>query len=129
LFIGGGNAHQDVQGSKRFSESYGLALEISRATRKFPAQEQFELARQLRRAARSIPANIVEGWAKRSAAAEFKRYLQIAIGSCDECKLWLEMSRDEGILSAEECSLLANKFNVVGAMLKSLWKQWKNFQV
>ena len=26
-------------------------------------------------------------------------------------------------------SLLANKFNVVGAMLKSLWKQWKNFQV
>jgi len=55
--------------------------------------------------------------------------LQIAIGSCDECKLWLEMSRDEGILSAEECSLLANKFNVVGAMLKSLGKQWKNFQV
>ncbi|PYU82829.1 MAG: hypothetical protein DMG50_09960 [Acidobacteria bacterium] len=29
-----------------------------------------------------------------SSAAEFKRYLQVAIGSCDECKLWLEMSRD-----------------------------------
>src|SRR5256712_13877380 len=94
-----------------FSESYGLALEISRATRKFPTQEQFELARQLLRAARSIPANIVEGWAKRSAAAEFKRYLQIAIGSCGECKLWVGMSRDGSILSAEECSLLANKFN------------------
>jgi four helix bundle protein len=79
-----------------FRESYGLALEISRTTRRFPTAEQFELARQLRRAARSIPANIVEGWAKRSAAAEFKRYLQIAIGSCDECKLWLEMSLDEG---------------------------------
>jgi four helix bundle protein len=91
-------------------------------------EEQFELARQLRRAARSIPANIVEGWAKRSAAAEFKRYLQIAIGSCDECKLWLEMSRDEGFLNTEECSLLTNKFNIVGAMRKSLWKQWKNFQ-
>jgi four helix bundle protein len=111
-----------------FRESYGLALEISRATRKFPAPEQFELARQLRRAARSIPANIVEGWAKRSSPAEFKRYLQIAIGSCDECKLWLEMSRDESFLNAAECSLLTNKFNVVGAMLKSLWKQWKNFQ-
>jgi four helix bundle protein len=103
-----------------FRESYGLALEISRATRRYPAAEQFELARQLRRAARSIPSNIVEGWAKRSAAAEFKRYLQIAIGSCDECKLWLEMSRDEGFLNPEECSLLTNKFNVVGAMLKSL---------
>src|SRR6266436_4816602 len=110
-----------------FRESYELALDISRATRRFPAAEQFELARQLRRSARSIPANIVEGWAKRSAAAEFKRYLQIAIGSCDECKLWLEMSRDEGFLSAEECSRLENKFNVLGAMLKSLWKQWKTF--
>ncbi len=112
-----------------FRESYELALDISRATRRFPAAEQFELARQLRRSARSIPANIVEGWAKRSAAAEFKRYLQIAIGSCDECKLWLEMSRDEGFLNTGECSLLTNKFNIVGAMLKSLWKQWKNFQV
>ncbi len=109
-----------------FCESYGLALEISRVTRRFPRHEQFELARQLRRAARSIPANIVEGWAKRSSTAEFKRYLQVAIGSCDECKLWLEMSRDEGFLSAEECS--ENRFNVLGAMLKSLWKQWKTFQ-
>ncbi len=71
-----------------FRESYRVALEVSRTTRKFPGAEQFELARQLRRAARSIPANIVEGWAKRASAPEF---------------------------------------NVVGAMLKSLWKQWKNF--
>ena len=89
-----------------FRESYGLALDISRATKRFPGPEQFELARQLRRAARSVPANIVEGWAKRSSAAEFKRYLQVAIGSCDECKLWTEMSRDEGFLSAEECAKL-----------------------
>jgi four helix bundle protein len=111
-----------------FRESYGLALEVSRATRKFPGPEQLELARQLRRAVRSIPANIVEGWAKRASALEFKRYLQVAIGSCDECKLWLEMSRDEGFLAATECSVLENKMNVVGAMLKSLWKQWKNYQ-
>jgi len=110
-----------------FRESYGLALDLSRTTRKFPGPEQFELARQLRRAARSIPANIVEGWAKRASAPEFKRYLQVAIGSCDECKLWLEMSRDEGFLSSAECSVLENKLNVVGAMLKSLWKQWKNY--
>jgi four helix bundle protein len=97
-------------------------------SRKFPGPEQFELARQLRRAARSIPANIVEGWAKRSSAAEFKRYLQVAIGSCDECKLWIEMSRDEGFLSPEESCKLENEFNVVGAMLKSLWKQWKAYQ-
>lgn len=110
-----------------FRESYNLALDVSRAARRFPSPEQFELVRQLRRAARSIPVNIVEGWAKRSSAAEFKRYLQVAIGSCDECKLWLEMSRDEGYLSAAQCDQLSNRFNVVGAMLKSLWKQWQSF--
>jgi four helix bundle protein len=128
LVIGGLVPIKTYKDLNVFRESYGLALEISRATRKFPPEEQFELTSQLRRAARSIPANIVEGWAKRSAAAEFKRYLQIAIGSRDECTLWLELSRDEGFLNAAECSLLINKFNVVGAMLKSLWKQWKNFQ-
>jgi four helix bundle protein len=111
-----------------FRESYALALQVARVTRKFPGPEQFELARQLRRAIRSIPANIVEGWAKRASALEFKRYLQVAIGSCDECKLWLEMSRDEGFLSPTECLALENRLNVVGAMLKSLWKQWKNYQ-
>src|SRR5216684_4658162 len=109
-----------------FRESYGLALEISRVTRKFPGPEQFELARQLRRAARSVPANIVEGWAKRSSAPEFKRYLQVAIGSCDECKLWLELSKDEGYLTPQQCEELLNEFNRLGAMLKSLWRQWRS---
>jgi len=111
-----------------YRESYGLALEVSRATRKFPGAEQFELARQLRRSARSVPANIVEGWAKRASTHEFRRYLQVAIGSCAESKLWLEMSRDEGFLSSAEYAVLENKFNVVGAMLKSLWKQWRDFR-
>jgi four helix bundle protein len=110
-----------------FRESYYLALDVSRAARAFPAPEQFEFVRQLRKAARSVPANVVEGWAKRSSAAEFKRYLQVAVGSCDECKLWLEMSRDEGYLSADQCDQLSNRFNVVGAMLKSLWKQWQTY--
>lgn len=110
-----------------FKEAYTLALDVSKATKRFPPSEQFELARQLRRAARSIPANIVEGWAKRASSAEFKRYLQVAIGSCDECKLWLEMSRDEGHLSPADCDALGNRFNLLGAMLKSLWKHWKSF--
>jgi four helix bundle protein len=54
--------------------------------------------------------------------------LQVAIGSCDECKLWLEMSRHEGYLSAAPCIELANRFKMVGAMLKSLWKKWQKFQ-
>jgi four helix bundle protein len=110
-----------------FRESYQLALDVSLASRLFPGHEQFEIGRQIRRAARSIPVNIVEGWAKRASPVEFKRFLQISIGSCEECKLWLEMSRDEGYLNPKKCDELANRFNVVSAMLRSLWKNWQNF--
>ena len=110
-----------------FRESYQLALDVSRATKKFPGSEQFELVKQLRRAARSVPANIVEGWAKRSSAAEFKRFLAMAIGSCEECKFWLEMSRDEDYMTVADHKRFEDRFNVVGAMLKNLWKHWQNF--
>ncbi len=67
-----------------YKEAYKLALDVSRFARKLPQYEQFELRRQLRRSGRSVPANIVEGWAKRASAPEFKRFLMVAIGSCDE---------------------------------------------
>ena len=109
-----------------YREAYRLALDVSRLTRSFPRVEQAELARQLRRAARSVPANIVEGWAKRNSTPEFKRYLQVAIGSCDEARMWLELSRDEGYTSEKECTELRGRFNRVGVMLQRLWKQWRN---
>jgi len=70
----------------------------------------------------------VEGWAKRTSPAEFKRYLQISIGSCDECKFWLELTRDEGYLDQKESGELSNRFGLLGAMLKSLWKHWQSFE-
>ena len=116
--------YQDLNVDK---EAHRLALDVSETARKLPRHEQFELGRQLRNAARSVPANIVEGWAKKASAPEFKRYLMIAIGSCDESKFWLELNRDEGYAGSAEADALGNRFNLVGAMLKSLWKNWKNF--
>jgi four helix bundle protein len=108
-----------------FRESYNEALEISKLVKRFPAFEQLEMARQLRRAARSIPANIVEGWAKRQSAPEFKRYLQVAIGSCDEVRLWLDLAKDEGYISDELHKMRNNRYSLIGAMLAGLWRNWQ----
>jgi four helix bundle protein len=108
-----------------FREPYSAALDVSRLCKRLPSVEQYELARQLRRAARSIPAYIVEGWGKRASTAEFKRYLQIAIGSCDETRMWLDMSKDEGYISENDCKEVKDYYNRIGAMLASLWKQWR----
>ncbi len=110
-----------------FQIAYKTALEVSRVTKAFPRVEQVELARQLRRAARSVPANIVEGWAKRASTPEFKRFLQMAIGSCHETRLWLDMSKDEGYLSEKSHEVFQSDYNRIGAMLQNLWKQWRSF--
>ena len=107
-----------------FREAYSAALDVSRLCKRLPPMEQYELARQLRRAARSIPANIVEGWGKRASTPEFKRYLQIAIGSCDETRMCLDMSKDEGYIPESDCNTIKERYNRIGAMLSSLWKQW-----
>ncbi len=87
------------------------ALVVSRLSKTFPQVELVELGRQLRCAARSLPANIAEGWAKRNSALEFKRYLQVAIGSCHETRIWLDMSRDEGYMSEKDYEDLTARYD------------------
>jgi four helix bundle protein len=74
------------------------------------------LAHQMRRAAVSIPANIAEGFGKRS-QAEKSRFLNIAEGSLEECRYYLILAQDlgygetESLMSAlEEASRLLNGY-------------------
>jgi four helix bundle protein len=80
-----------------------LTLGVYRATRRFPTEERYGLVAQARRAAFSAPANIAEGSAKRG-KAEFRRYLDIAIGSLSELSYTLRLSHDLGYLSGDEAS-------------------------
>jgi four helix bundle protein len=102
-----------------YQKSYQLALEIHSITRGFPSQEQVAgIADQLRRSSKSIPANIVEGYAKRQFyPAEFKRYLVTALGSCDESILWLKMSQDLQMLDSPRAKALIERFQEVGKMI------------
>lgn len=108
-----------------YKQAYRLALEVSKLTKGFPREEQFELGRQLRRSARSVPANIVEGWTKRNSAAEFNRHLLIAAGEAAECKFWIELAADEGISEKAAAKQSLNDFAKLGFMIHKLWKEWR----
>lgn len=68
-----------------------LTVAVYRATATFPRHELYGLVSQARRAAFSAAANIAEGSAKRG-PREFRRYLDIAIGSLSELAYTLRLS-------------------------------------
>jgi four helix bundle protein len=81
-------------------ESYELVIATYRATEAFPKQELYGLTSQARRAAYSVVANLVEGSAKRG-NREFRRFLDISIGSIADLSIVFRLARDLGYLSKE----------------------------
>jgi four helix bundle protein len=108
-----------------YQQAYRLALAVSDFTKALPRAEQFELGRQLRRCSRSVPANIVEGWAKRNSPAEFKRHLLIASGELAETKFWIDLAVDEGLAVRKVADELLNEYSKLGFMIHNLWKEWR----
>ena len=78
-----------------------LSLAVYRVTARWPSAERFGLTSQVRRAAVSAEANIAEGAAKRG-RAEFRRYLDISIGSLSELACLLQLAADLGLIADQE---------------------------
>jgi four helix bundle protein len=108
-----------------FQQAYRLALAVSEISKGFPRNEQYELGRRIRNSSRFVAANIVEGWAKRESAAEFRRHLQIATGECEETRFWLELAIDEGCAPQAKTEAVGAEYAKLGMMIHNLWKEWR----
>ncbi len=102
-----------------WKKAHALALNIYSVTGGFPQEERFGLVSQLRRAASSVPANIAEGFGRRS-TRDFVRYLEIASGSLEETRYFLVLSRDLGYLNGRRYGQLNDACNEVGRLLGGL---------
>jgi len=83
-----------------WQKAHQFVLAVYRYSESFPDREKYGLAHQLRRAAISIPANIAEGFGKRS-PADKARFLNMAEGSVEECRYYLILSQDLGYGQSE----------------------------
>jgi four helix bundle protein len=78
-----------------WQKAHAFVLDIYRLTKAFPREETYGLTAQLRRAAVSIPANIAEGFKKRS-RTDKARIMNIAEGSLEETRYYLRLAKDLG---------------------------------
>ena len=108
-----------------YEKSYSLSIEMYRHANTMPSEERYGLMSQIKRASTSIPLNIAEGHGKRESAAEFRRYLLMAKGSCNEMQVLLDMSRDLGYMSEADHSKLAEAYDEIARMLSGLIAKWK----
>jgi four helix bundle protein len=88
------------EGLKSWTACHELVLAVYRVSAEWPAREQYGLTSQARRAAYSTAANIAEGSAKRG-GREFRRFLDISLGSITELSYVLLLARDLGYMKPE----------------------------
>jgi four helix bundle protein len=101
---------------KVFALADDLVVRVYRATRGLPPEERYGLQSQLRRAAVSVPANLVEGSARRT-LAEYLRFVEIALGSASETRYLLDLSRRLGFLDKDVATDLITRYaNMIRGM-------------
>ena len=102
-----------------------LVLEIYSVTKTFPKEEKYGLTAQSRRAASSAAANIAEGSARRG-VGEFRRFLDISLGSLSELAYALRVARDLGFVSPKVWEKLDALRNQAGKLTWGLYRAVSN---
>ena len=118
---------QSYEDLEVYQRSYKKALEIHKLSQELPQEERYELGSQIRRAATSIPINIAEGYGKKESTQEFKRFITIARGSCDETKVLVDLIKDLGYISQEKHEEIKEEYKTIGKMLYKLHNAWKQY--
>ena len=99
-----------------WQKAHKLVLEIYKTTKSFPKEEVYALTNQFRRAAVSIPANIAEGYKKKTSAAKLN-CLNISEGSLEEVKYYFILAKDLEYMNETLSDKLYNNAEEVGRLL------------
>lgn len=116
---------RDVTDLQVYLESLRLLGKLYEFLKKVPKYE-YDSVIQCKKCSKSIPANIAEGWAKRSSEAELKRFLKIAIGSSDELISHLRTVAIAVPRLLEEAKILAGEYKILSKRINSLHANWKS---
>lgn len=103
---------------KIWQQSMELVTEIYITTSSFPEEEKYGLTSQLRRSSVSIPSNISEGFGRNS-QGDFKRFVNISMGSLFELQTQIEVARNLEFISNEIFESLYDHSREIERMMSS----------
>jgi four helix bundle protein len=99
--------------------AHKLVLRMYRSSRSLPADERFGLVLQLRRAAVSVPANIAEGF-KRRTSKDKVHFYNISESSLEELRYYIILCRDLEYWKDEDTQPLSAAAEQVARLLGGL---------
>ncbi|MBK1987055.1 four helix bundle protein [Sphaerospermopsis aphanizomenoides BCCUSP55] len=91
-------------------------------TKNFPKEELYGMVQQIRRSSASIPANIAEGYGRRT-TGEYIRFLNIAQGSINELQTHLILSERVGLCDVKDIDLIFQNLQEETRMIIALIKK------
>ncbi len=96
---------------------------------KLPQEEKYDLKDQLRRCCKASPALLAEGFAKRYQIRSWKKYLEDAMGECNEMIHHLSVAKDiyGNYINKPICLSLIKEYDIANRQLYRLHESWKNF--
>ena len=109
-------AIQRFQDLEVWQQGHKLVLAIYKASRRLPGEERFGLVQQIRRAAVSIPANVAEGFRRRTSKDKLHFY-NMSGCSLEELRYYLILCRDLEYWSDKDVAPLSDAAERVARLL------------
>ena len=106
-------------------EAMNLAETAYRITKTFPREELYGMTSQIRRASASIPANIAEGYGRKT-RKEYIQFLYVAQGSLKELETHLLLSIRVALAPGDRFSGIFSQCESVGRLLGALIRSLEN---
>ena len=115
---------KDFKDLKIWEKGMIIAERCYSLTKKFPKEETYGMTQQIRRSSVSIPANIAEGYGRRS-SGDYSRFLNIAQDSVNELETHLLLSARIQLCTFNEVEFIINELKEESRMIISLINKLK----
>jgi four helix bundle protein len=113
---------KDFKDLRIWQKGMDIAEKCYLLTKSFPKEELYGMVQQIRRSSAYIPANIAEGYGRRS-PRDYSRFLNISQGSINELQTHLLLSVKIGICTFKDIELILQYLQVESRMIISLIKK------